>query len=66
MLRTLISSLALAIAALSLAPAASFASDPVSKITTLDAQQTVDRGKRVKGGSGCDDPEDVIEHPECR
>lgn len=23
------------------------------------------RKKRVKGGSGCDDPGDVIEHPEC-
>lgn len=22
--------------------------------------------KRVKGGSGCDDARDVIEHPECR
>jgi hypothetical protein len=24
------------------------------------------RKERVKGGSGCDDPDDVIEHPECR
>ncbi len=24
------------------------------------------RKPRVKGGSGCDDPHDVIEHPECR
>jgi hypothetical protein len=24
------------------------------------------RKKRVKGGSGCDDPRDVFEHPECR
>lgn len=24
------------------------------------------RGKRTPGGSGCDDPRDVIEHPECR
>ncbi len=22
--------------------------------------------KRVKGGSGCDDAEDLLEHPECR
>jgi hypothetical protein len=22
--------------------------------------------ERVRGGSGCDDPEDVREHPECR
>lgn len=29
---------------------------------------TVDkrRKKRIPGGSGCDDPGDVIEHPECR
>lgn len=25
-----------------------------------------DRRPRVPGGSGCDDPRDVIEHPECR
>ena len=24
------------------------------------------RKKRIKGGSGCDDPHDVIEHPECQ
>jgi hypothetical protein len=24
------------------------------------------RKPRVPGGSGCDDPRDVIEHPECR
>lgn len=24
------------------------------------------RKPRVPGGSGCDDPEDIIEHPECR
>jgi hypothetical protein len=24
------------------------------------------RKPRIKGGSGCDDPGDVIEHPECR
>lgn len=24
------------------------------------------RKKRIKGGSGCDDPRDVIEHPACR
>lgn len=21
---------------------------------------------RIPGGSGCDDPEDILEHPECR
>ncbi len=24
------------------------------------------RKPRVPGGSGCDDPQDIIEHPECR
>lgn len=24
------------------------------------------RKKRIPGGSGCDDPGDIIEHPECR
>lgn len=24
------------------------------------------RKPRIRGGSGCDDPGDVIEHPECR
>jgi hypothetical protein len=24
------------------------------------------RKPRVKGGSGCDDPGDILEHPECR
>ncbi|MGA8515791.1 MAG: hypothetical protein WB821_13590 [Burkholderiaceae bacterium] len=28
--------------------------------------QLARRKPRVKGGSGCDDPEDLIEHPECR
>ena len=33
-----------------------------------DTMQTVvdKRGKkRIPGGSGCDDPRDIIEHPEC-
>jgi hypothetical protein len=30
----------------------------------LDDQQAR-RKPRVKGGSGCDDPRDLIEHPEC-
>jgi hypothetical protein len=32
------------------------------------ADSTVDKRRkpRVKGGSGCDDPGDVLEHPECR
>jgi hypothetical protein len=33
-----------------------------------DTNSYVEKRKkpRVKGGSGCDDPRDVIEHPECR
>ena len=39
--------------------------------SALSAPQSLDgelarRKPRVKGGSGCDDPEDLIEHPECR
>jgi hypothetical protein len=31
------------------------------------ADGTVDhRKRRIPGGSGCDDPRDLIEHPECR
>ncbi len=36
---------------------------------TVDAgQSSIDKRKkpRIKGGSGCDDARDVIEHPECR
>lgn len=29
--------------------------------TTVDKRKK----KRVKGGSGCDDPGDILEHPEC-
>ena len=33
-----------------------------------DSNSIVDKRRkvRVKGGSGCDDAHDVIEHPECR
>lgn len=34
----------------------------------FDMSQSIDKRKkpRVPGGSGCDDPQDIIEHPECR
>ena len=36
-------------------------------VTTLaDEDMQARRKPRVRGGSGCDDPEDLIEHPECR
>jgi hypothetical protein len=51
-------------AALSIAPA----SAKTYGLSNFDgATVTVERRKpRVPGGSGCDDPRDVIEHPECR
>ena len=52
----------LALAAV-VSPAASFASEQTLTAPTT----TIDRDKpRVPGGSGCDDPDDIIEHPECR
>ena len=54
----------LAITMFGLAPAKASARDGFS---TADETQIVERRKkRVKGGSGCDDPGDVAEHPECR
>lgn len=39
----------------------------VEGITAADTVTIVDRSKpRVKGGSGCDTPQDIAEHPECR
>ncbi len=43
----------------------------VSNLTGIDALQIQNefdkrRKPRVPGGSGCDDPRDLIEHPECR
>jgi hypothetical protein len=38
-----------------------------SNDTVLDRRGRGGRSKpRVPGGSGCDDPRDLIEHPECR
>ena len=34
-----------------------------SEYTDIEAKR---RKKRVPGGSGCDDPRDLIEHPECK
>lgn len=52
--------------------ASTLASMPASAKTDglwADAGSTVmveRRRPRVKGGSGCDDPGDILEHPECR
>lgn len=46
------------------------ATNDLSGILADDHQAIVDkRGRskpRIPGGSGCDDPGDIIEHPECR
>ena len=49
------------------APAqAAFVTDGINVLTQADSGIDKRRKPRVKGGSGCDDPEDVLEHPECR
>jgi hypothetical protein len=37
-------------------------------VWTQDSNSMIDKRRkaRVPGGSGCDDPRDLIEHPECR
>lgn len=42
------------------------ASASVFSIEDMAGSSVEKRKKRVKGGSGCDDAGDVIEHPECR
>jgi hypothetical protein len=37
-------------------------SGDAAMVTTVEKR----RKKRVPGGSGCDDPHDIREHPECR
>jgi hypothetical protein len=50
---------------LDVAAQAGVADDGISAIHQIG--DSVDRRKpRVRGGSGCDDPRDLIEHPECR
>jgi hypothetical protein len=66
-MKNLTLSLAAAVLAISIAgPATATAPQPPG-LNDADQMQTVERRKkRVKGGSGCDDPGDVAEHPECR
>lgn len=46
---------------------ASAAPDGVYAAELMVGSADVDRRRpRVPGGSGCDDPGDLIEHPECR
>lgn len=52
------------LAALTIAPPAEARVDGAKASTAVTV---VDRDTpRVPGGSGCDDPDDLIEHPECR
>jgi len=50
---------------------AAFGVDIVNTIVGADEVAKKGRGKggrkpRVPGGSGCDDPGDILEHPECQ
>lgn len=68
-MKPLILSLTLAAVALSFA-APVMAADPSQGLFSIKdmsgASVEKRKKKRVKGGSGCDDAGDVIEHPECR
>ena len=45
----------------------SAAPDGAYSIKLMAGDAGIDRRRpRVPGGSGCDDPRDLIEHPECR
>lgn len=59
--------------AAAIAPAAAFELTSPTSITagpafdwTADNSIVERRKPRVPGGSGCDSPRDVLEHPECR
>lgn len=69
----LIAALATLSLAAAIAPAAAFElTGPTSIIAGSGFDWTADnsiverRKPRVRGGSGCDSPRDVREHPECR
>ncbi len=66
MLTKIASTLAFGVLALAISPGHSFASEQ-GYSAGGKAPTTIDRRRpRVPGGSGCDDPGDLIEHPECR
>lgn len=54
----------IAISTLSIVPAKASVDGISAQADTTTMEKR--RKPRVKGGSGCDDPEDVLEHPECR
>lgn len=53
----------IAVSALSVVPVKA----SVAGFSALDSNSVMEKRSkpRVPGGSGCDDPEDIIEHPEC-
>jgi hypothetical protein len=63
----LITTAALFLAAVPAPVTAATPADGIYDATAIMGDSTVDRRKpRIPGGSGCDDPRDLIEHPECR
>ncbi len=49
------------------APAqAAFVADGINALSQADSGFDKRRKPRIPGGSGCDDPRDLIEHPACR
>ncbi len=68
-MKTLILTATLASLALTLTAPVNAATKATSIIAIEDAMSgdfDKRKKKRVKGGSGCDDAGDVLEHPECR
>ncbi|EYD74713.1 hypothetical protein Rumeso_03770 [Rubellimicrobium mesophilum DSM 19309] len=74
-MKTLLLSTTLAALTLGALPVLAGGSDGMTRLTAagstfqgpgLGADEFDRRGRRVRGGSGCDDPRDLIEHPECR
>ncbi len=56
-----------AIAVTSVAPVAAMTlSNGLFDASILSAEFDKRRKPRIPGGSGCDDPRDLIEHPACR
>ena len=66
-MKTLILTMTAAMMALTLTAPVRAASTSDFGITTDAAQTQIDKRRkpRVPGGSGCDSPHDLIEHPEC-
>jgi hypothetical protein len=64
----LTTSAALFLTAISAPVMAATPADGIYDATTIMVDGTFDKRRkpRIPGGSGCDDPRDLIEHPECR